>query len=208
MQILKDEIRNRIVLAALKEFKRIGYTKASMRQIAQEAGVTSGNIYRYYTNKEQLFDAIVQPVYEQFTEYMLDISQDLDLRNTQKSLCTVNYFSKIESTIVELFKTYSSELMILLNRSAGSKYETAKSDLIQLTFCILEKVVMKAKGSNAALNDNDKEIALVRMLASTIVEGICIILRDNEEGDTLKALVDQFLYVYSEGITGLIKQMS
>jgi len=205
MQILKDDIRNKIASSALAEFKREGYLQTSMRQIAQLAGVTSGNIYRYYTNKEQLFDAIVQPVYEQYTIYMTEIRQKIEYSYTRDALDTPGYFNNIETTIVKLFKTFSTELMILLNRSEGSKYASAKSDLTLMTFSILESVFMKAKGNKDTLNEQDT--ALARMLSSSIVEGICLILRDNEEGDALARLVDQFLFVYTEGITAVIKQL-
>jgi AcrR family transcriptional regulator len=205
MQILKDDIRNSIVQSALIEFKKEGYLQASMRQIAQAAGMSSGNIYRYFKNKEELFDEIVQPVYEQYTVYILGIRQKIDLSYTIEGPDTQHYFSKIEVTLVELFKAYSTELMILLNRSQGSKYEGVKFDLISLTFAILEGVIIAKKGKGTLLSKS--ESALARMLASTIMEGLCLILRDNEEGDTLKKLIDQFLFVHAVGITALIKQM-
>lgn len=179
--------------------------KASMRRIAQSAGVTSGNIYRYYPSKEQLFDAIVQPVYEQYTEYMSVIRQDVSFGCLNEHPDAPGYFSKIESTIVKLFKTYSGQLMIMLTHSAGSKYESAKSELVELTFFILERVVFKIKHDEGSLTVNEN--ALVQMLASSIVEGLCLILRDNEEGDILQNLVDQYLFVYSEGITSLFKKL-
>jgi AcrR family transcriptional regulator len=178
--------------------------KASMRRIAQSAGVTSGNIYRYYASKEQLFDAIVQPVYEQYAEYMSVIREDVGFGCLNESPDAPGYFNKIESTIVKLFKTYSGQLMILLSHSGGSKYESAKSELVELTYFILEKVISKTNHDEAALTV--KENALAKMLASSIVEGLCLILRDNEEGDILQNLVDQFLFVYSEGITSLLKK--
>jgi AcrR family transcriptional regulator len=205
MQILKDDIRNSIVRAALIEFKHEGYLQASMRQIAQAAGMTSGNIYRYFKNKEELFDAIVQPVYEQYTVYMLDIRQKIGLSYVKEGADTQGYFNKIESTLIELFKAYSTELMILLNRSEGSKYEGVKFELVNLTFSILEGVFIAKKGKGIPLSKSDT--ALARMLASTIVEGLCLILRENEEGDTLRMLIDQFLFLYAEGISVLIKQM-
>ncbi|BBI30620.1 TetR/AcrR family transcriptional regulator [Cohnella abietis] len=205
MQILKDEVRNKIMKAALLEFKREGYLKSSMRQIAQVAGITSGNIYRYFTNKEQLFDAIVQPVNDQYTSHVYAIGQKVASSQAQDTTNKLFYFYNIELTIIELFKNYSEEFMILLNRSEGSKYESAKSDLVNLAYGILERVFSRAKGLNRLTSVEDT--ALARMLSSTIVEGLCLILRENDEGDTLKKLIDQLLTVYTEGINKLIKQM-
>jgi AcrR family transcriptional regulator len=53
-QKLKDEVRQAIIAAAKEEFLERGYEDASMRSIAQKAGITAGNIYRYFDNKDDL----------------------------------------------------------------------------------------------------------------------------------------------------------
>ncbi|MCR4856558.1 MAG: TetR/AcrR family transcriptional regulator [Erysipelotrichaceae bacterium] len=53
-QKLKDEVRQAIITAAKEEFLERGYEDASMRSIAQKAGITVGNIYRYFDNKDDL----------------------------------------------------------------------------------------------------------------------------------------------------------
>ncbi len=53
-QKLKDEVRQAIITAAKEEFLERGYEDASMRSIARKAGITAGNIYRYFDNKDDL----------------------------------------------------------------------------------------------------------------------------------------------------------
>ncbi len=53
-QKLKDEVRQAIIAAAKEEFLERGYEDASMRSIARKAGITAGNIYRYFDNKDDL----------------------------------------------------------------------------------------------------------------------------------------------------------
>ena len=55
MQYLKDVVRTRIVNAAIAEFKEYGYSNASIRNIAETAAISLGNIYRYYENKEDAY---------------------------------------------------------------------------------------------------------------------------------------------------------
>jgi AcrR family transcriptional regulator len=204
MQVLKDDIRNNILKAALLEFRQEGYMHASMRRIAQAAGITIGNIYRYFKNKEELFDAIVQPVSLQYTECMENIREEIVVRYTKDTPSPQPFFNKVQGTIVMLFKTHSSELTILLNLSNGSKYEQVKPKLIDLTLSILERVLLIERGEDTPLHTRD--LALASMLASTIVEGLCLILRDNDQGDTLEQLIDQFLFLYSTGIKALITE--
>jgi AcrR family transcriptional regulator len=166
------------------------------------AGVTSGNIYRYYKNKEQLFDAIVLPVHNQYIDSLEEIRRKVQLSYARGATSAPDFFSRIERAFIELFKTYSSEFTILLNRSEGTKYEGVKPELEDLVSSLLERVLAKPVGDEVSPSAENRAVA--GMLASTIVEGICVIFRDNEEGETLKFLIDQYLSVYSKGIAGLI----
>src|SRR5438309_1471106 len=53
-----EERRQQIVEAALRVFARKGFTEATNRDIAQEAGVTPGLIYHYFTDKRAVLDVI------------------------------------------------------------------------------------------------------------------------------------------------------
>lgn len=66
-QILKEEVRERILRAATQELLACG-EGAGMRQIARAAGLTPGNLYRYYASKEELVAAITRPVVEGLAE--------------------------------------------------------------------------------------------------------------------------------------------
>lgn len=60
-QVLKEEIRARILGAALEVFATRGYTGATMTAIAERAGLGTASLYRYYPGKGELFDAVVTP---------------------------------------------------------------------------------------------------------------------------------------------------
>ncbi len=49
------DTRQRIMRTALAVFLRKGYDRASMNEIAREAGVTKGGIYHHFESKEHLF---------------------------------------------------------------------------------------------------------------------------------------------------------
>ena len=56
--------RDRILEAARREFLEKGYKGAWLRDIAKKAGVTTGALYGYFKNKEELFGALVREAYE------------------------------------------------------------------------------------------------------------------------------------------------
>ena len=52
---------NHILLASMEEFSDKGFLGASLRQIVKKAGVTTGAFYGYFSSKEALFAALVEP---------------------------------------------------------------------------------------------------------------------------------------------------
>ncbi|MDH3254491.1 MAG: TetR/AcrR family transcriptional regulator [Acidobacteriota bacterium] len=54
--------------AALKLFSSQGFRATSMRQIASASGLSVGNLYHHFTNKEAIFQQLI----EQYWEYILD----------------------------------------------------------------------------------------------------------------------------------------
>jgi AcrR family transcriptional regulator len=55
---------DRILSAAENVFARFGYRRASMSQIAEEAGLTRQALYHHYAGKEALFRAVVEQLHE------------------------------------------------------------------------------------------------------------------------------------------------
>ena len=55
-----EDRSEQIIDAALRVFSRKGFTKATNKDIAREAGITPGLIYYYFENKEALFRALVE----------------------------------------------------------------------------------------------------------------------------------------------------
>jgi AcrR family transcriptional regulator len=58
-QVQKDEVRERIEAAALAIFAEDGFRGATMSAIAERADLAVANLYRYYKNKDALFEAVV-----------------------------------------------------------------------------------------------------------------------------------------------------
>ena len=56
-----EEFDEKILLCAKEEFLGKGYTDASIRTIAQNAGVSTSTIYTRYSDKEGLFRFLVEP---------------------------------------------------------------------------------------------------------------------------------------------------
>ena len=52
---LEPEKRERIINAALEEFTRSGYERASTNEIIKEANIAKGSLFSYFNNKKELY---------------------------------------------------------------------------------------------------------------------------------------------------------
>lgn len=69
-QTLKESVRQRILKAAEDQMYTQG-PAVTMRQIAKAAGVTAGNLYRYYAGREELLTAVTKPVMDGLEELVI-----------------------------------------------------------------------------------------------------------------------------------------
>ena len=68
------QTRESLLRAALEVFDRRGVARASLAEIAHEAGVTRGALYWHFKSREELFDALFQRL---FSEYGLRLASHI-----------------------------------------------------------------------------------------------------------------------------------
>jgi len=61
-----------IINAAEKLFGIQGYDETTMKQIASEAGTSIGNVYFYFSNKEDLILAMIDELCEEMWDQKID----------------------------------------------------------------------------------------------------------------------------------------
>ena len=76
-QSLKPELKSSILTHAAEEFLTYGYDNSSMRRIAKSSGMTVGNLYRYFTGKEDLIHQIVSSTFDHIQTLLREKSLDM-----------------------------------------------------------------------------------------------------------------------------------
>lgn len=166
MQYLKEDVRDAILGAAMKEFREKSFLEASMRSIAKTSGVTVGNIYRYFKNKDDLFNYIMDPVWNEVTKL---IYIDFNSNNADFQI------SEMVSAIMDIYKKYDIELYILLNNSRGSKYENVKKELVDLIYKrTCNELLPTLQTENKELND----MFILKVISNLIVDGYFLIVTE------------------------------
>ena len=63
---------NQILSAAQKHFAMYGLAKSTMREIASDLNISKGALYYYFSDKEQLYKAVVEKEQEEFIQLLTE----------------------------------------------------------------------------------------------------------------------------------------
>jgi len=113
-----------IIAAAHAIFSEKGYEKAAMTEIAKQAGVAEGTIYKYFSNKQDLLARVISRFYKQLIE------------NTEESLLGVNGFeNQLRVIITRHIQTFFEDLGLcrLLLQEVRPLHSYPHSEVYQLT---------------------------------------------------------------------------
>jgi AcrR family transcriptional regulator len=184
MQILKDEIRQRIVTAALEVFLEKGYDKASMRGLARRAGTSVSNIYHYFTNKEELFCAIAEPIARRVKQVLKEIISHEAGGATE--LVEEEY---VTTALGEVIKGHRLEFLVLMDKSAGTGYEHVKMEIINA----VETHIIQHHLRDSKETHHPTGAFLMHFLATNLIEALVEIARhcsdENEVDHSIRALI-------------------
>lgn len=178
MQVPKAALRQRILAAAQNEFLENGFKKASMRDIAQLAGVTTGNIYSYFPSKEALYLQIVSPVIERI-HHMLQVNV--------LSAGVDNTLQFIFEQLLILFRQNRPAFLILLTKSEGAPYADILQQLKENSMEIIRDTIFPHIGEEL------RDPLLARAWSSAIIEGLLTLFLHNDDDQQLPRRLDQFL---------------
>lgn len=118
-----QSVRDRLLESARHEFSAHGYEKASLRQISAGAGVTTGAVYFFFQNKEELFEQVVGETLKKLTALSGEMAGE-ELRNPDVGVDN-------EERLLEFFWENKQCIMILLDKAQGTRYEDFQKELEQ-----------------------------------------------------------------------------
>jgi AcrR family transcriptional regulator len=196
MQYLKEDIRDSIIESATDEFYQRGFENSSMRKIARRTGVTVGNLYRYFKNKESLFYHITTPVFNMLTDI---IEHHDDFWDGNKG--NLNMFIEYHSNkLISLFRTRRREILILIDGSRGTKFEKSRYLLVDFLCESAREHIKEYYEKRGESGDP----FLAHAIVSSFIEGYWDIIRNNDDGDRIALLVKEYTRLAFSGFREIL----
>lgn len=175
MSVPDSSIDPKILESAKGEFLEKGFTNASLREICQKAGVTTGALYKRYSGKEELFAAVLKPTITDIQELMESVEKNSyeHLKRSEMQLIWHMSEETHKKWIEFLYARYDG-FKLLLCCSEGSVYSTFMDDFVMEntnhTMIFLEKAFACGHTKNKV--DEDELHILLTAYWSTLFETI------------------------------------
>ncbi|MBP3458042.1 MAG: TetR family transcriptional regulator [Lachnospiraceae bacterium] len=157
------ETRNHLIQSARKEFSEKGYMKASLRTICKNAGVTTGALYFFFKDKDDLFDAVAGDIIHGIYDVMQAHFQDEKRMVAEGKGFTPSAEESTEhmeatAQVIHQMYLHREDVLIALTKSQGTKYENVADWFIETAekhYRLMADVMMK---QNPEVKTDDKFI--------------------------------------------------
>ncbi|WP_180954293.1 TetR/AcrR family transcriptional regulator [Bacillus sp. M6-12] len=188
MQILKKEKQLAIMNAAVDEFFEKGFARASIRNIAQNANVSTGNLYRYYKNKESLFESITKPLAGD-----IELLFALPVKHPGGSVDLKDALQILNGPFISLLIENRKLLLILYDGSDGTPAARFKEDW---KHAISQLFLMYISIYNHKFPAAPFDIRIANSASTSFLEGLMQIVREYEDPEDIKSLTMEIFRLY------------
>ena len=129
------ETRKHLLECARKEFLEKGYMKASLRSICKEAGVTTGALYFFFKDKEDLFAALVEEPLHQLYSAMEEHYTTEMKHEEQVAQLELSDNADLEASRQIIRHMYANReaFLLLLTKSQGSRFENCADEIVDIS---------------------------------------------------------------------------
>jgi len=189
--------KQHLLESAIRVFSVKGFDDASMREIAAEAGLTTGAIYHHYKNKDDLFyDAVKEAAY--FVHKLSERNENSTLKTNQEM------FNEISANVRDrMSKDVEQRLLILLAAYAMSKggriQEKYKQDYTEIIQKVADMYFFAFGVENLAYQKSLAAILVAALDGVALQYSLGILKFDDE------AFKDTFITFFAESIPAFLR---
>lgn len=207
------DTKGKILSTALQLFARDGYEAVSVRNIAEELGITKGALYRHYKNKRDIFDSIVDRMIQidsqRAKEYQMPIEKYDEMSDSYENTS----WEDIEKYTIEQLKFWTEDNFALLFRRMLTLEQYRNAEMAELySQCIVEGPVSYMEDLFRELTkkgvlkeENPRQLAVEYYAPLFLLIGMSDKKGENEEYvEILRKYIKQF--IQSHGVESVVEK--
>ncbi|MCR4688032.1 MAG: TetR/AcrR family transcriptional regulator [Saccharofermentans sp.] len=144
MAVADKSIDPRLLKCAREEFLKKGFPKAELKVICENAGITTGAVYKRYKGKEDLFCATVAQIADMLTAFC-DSRSSVDLKALTDEQLYDSWIMTYD-TMIPIYKMVYPQresFILLTQKSAGTRYEDFNHEFVNKMCCAYEQYYLE-----------------------------------------------------------------
>ena len=192
-----EGIYDKVLSCAKTEFLEKGYQDASLRVIADNAGTSTGSIYRRFSDKAELFHALIFPVVEQLKQWFVErLENDTHLPSDEFKSYEKRSKS-MEAELLDYIYENFDVFKIMVSCADNTDFAQLIHDLAEIESEYTVKYMDQV--SRNAFETGRASIPLVHVLSSAFYFGLFEIVRHDMSKAEAATYVKQMRRFYQQG---------
>lgn len=193
---MNEEVMEEILKAAKEEFLTLGYTEASMRNIAKKANLTTGSLYYRFLDKAEMLDAVVGNEAEELLTMFKRIQNDFAKKVIEKQVSEMGSYTEngLHVMINYIYDHYDA-FKIIICRSKGSKYEFYIDSLVDIEVENTYRFINELKEKNLKVREPSED--LIHILCTSFFASIFEVVQHDMKKEEALKYADE-IYAFNE----------
>ena len=191
MQVLKDEIRHKILLEAELLFLQKGYDRTTLQMIADKVNISKSNFYHYFRSKEEMFYVLTDGAADGLKKLILRLRE----KRFDPSTGQREYQFLLTEEFVSLLTAEKYGMLLIMEQAKGTRYEGLRSSLID----------MLAAKTAPMLADEDNSMLLAQIMARNLIDGMVLVLKSRVRPREIRTNLNRLVEYHTKGIDALLK---
>lgn len=196
------ETKERLIERARAEFSEKGYTKASLRKICADAGVTTGALYFFFKDKEDLFAAIVEQPFNELKSLLLGhFTSEKEMSLSEMYEHIDGGHDELSAALIHHLYTNYDAFMLLLTKSQGTRFESAVDEMVDMT-----DKTYRAMAENMARQLPNKRVNsyMLHWLSHMIIDAFIHLLTHEPNEKKAVGIMSKIMNFYVSSWIGLV----
>ncbi len=189
--ILDEEVKKRILDAARKHFFRLGFSKVTMSEIAEDLGMSKKTLYEYFPSKETLLAEVIAAM-----QHTAAVAIDAILNDT-----TIDFIEKMKRLLshgAEFHSKFSKHLLLDLQRNAPHVWSCCDEFRIKRLRKIAEQLFREGIEKGIFRNDINEEVLI--LIYTTVFQNLVTPETFVQSPYSMKQFFDTLNSIVFEGI--------
>lgn len=193
---MNEEVMEEILKAAKEEFLTLGYTEASMRNIAKKANLTTGSLYYRFLDKAEMLDAVVGNEAEELLAMFKRIQNDFVKKEIENQVSEMgSYTENGLHVMIDYIYDHYDVFKIIICKSKGSKYEFYIDSLADIEVENTYRFINELKEKKLKVREPSED--LIHILCTSFFASIFEVVQHDMKREEALKYADE-IYAFNE----------